>query len=302
MKIVDYFTYYNAKEILELRVKLLYDYVDQFVIVEGSHTHSGQPKSFICNQHIDELGLPKDKIRVVEMDLSPEVVGGPSYFDLCMDPDLKVGSRERIQRDCINSLLDEFDDDTVFIVSDSDEIIKPSNIGFLSAIVSNSQQFMKIPLVYLQGRADYRVYYTNTDVPYSWTGTYMCLKKHFEQASATHMRASFELPFGVTYAAQDGQIMEDLGWHFSWMGSNSERLHKSQMICDYNHNIDTLVYRNYSSEQMVEYLKNYEIYDGNIAPSGHSDMSLRRYPIENLPSLIFELPNVKNYLLSEEVN
>ncbi len=302
MKIVDYFTYYNAKEILELRIKLLYDYVDQFVIVDGSHTHSGQSKSYMCNEHILELGLPKDKIRVIEMDLSPEVVGEPSYFDLCMDPDLKVGSRERIQRDCINTILDEFDDDTIFIVSDSDEIINPSNIGFLSNIVANSGQFMKIPLVYLQGRADYRVYRTNTAVPYPWTGTYMCFKNHFEQASATHMRASFELPFEITYPAQDGQIMQDLGWHFSWMGSNVERLHKSKMICDYNHNIDTLVHKNYSSEEMTEYLKNYEICEGNIAPSGHSDMSIKKYPIENLPRLIFQLPNVKNYLLPEEEN
>ena len=299
MKIVDYFTYYNSKEILELRIKLLYDYVDQFVIVEGSHTHSDQPKPFLCNQHIDELGLPRDKIRVIEMDLSPEIVGDPSYFDLCMNPDLKVGSRERIQRDCINSILNEFDDDCVFIVSDSDEIINPLNINFLSKIVLNSEQFMKIPLVYLQARADYRVYYTNSNCPYPWTGTYICLKSHLIQSSATHMRASFDLPFQVTYPAQDGQIMEDLGWHFSWMGSNMNRLHKSKMICDHNHTIDTLLYETYYSDKMVDFLKTYEVFEGNTAPSGHSDMSLKKYSVENLPKLIFELPNVKKYLLPE---
>lgn len=297
MKIIDYFTYYNAKEILELRINLLHDYVDQFFIVDGSHTHSGKEKEFMCKKHIKELGIPSEKIRVIEMDLSPEIVGEPSYYDLCMDPDLKVGSRERIQRDYINSVLNEFDDDTVFIVSDSDEIINPLNIGFLSRIVTNTRQFMKIPLVYLQGRSDYRVYYANSQQPYPWTGVYMCLKEHLSLCSATHMRASFELPFGVTYPTQDGIIMEDLGWHFSWMGSNSERLHKSKMICDYNHNISNLLYTNYSSKEMEEYLLNYQICDGNIAPSGHSDMILKKYPTENLPKLIFELQNVKNYLL-----
>ena len=73
---------------------------------------------------------------------------------------------------------------------------------------------MKIPLVYLQARADYRVYYTNSNCPYPWTGTYICLKTHLIQSSATHMRASFDLPFQVTYPAQDGQIMEDLGVAF----------------------------------------------------------------------------------------
>lgn len=297
MKIVDYFTYYNSKEILELRIRLLQDVVDRFIIVEGSHTHSGHKKPFLCNQHIEELGLPKDKITVVQMDLSPEIAGLPSYYDLCMDPDLKVGSRERIQRDYINSILNNFSEDTIFIISDSDEIINPKNIKFLSEITLSSQQFMKIPLVYLQGRADYRVYFSNSETPYPWTGTYMCLKKHLEQVSATHMRASFELPFQVTYPAENGIIMEDLGWHFSWMGTNSDRLHKSKMICDYNHNIDNLLYTNYSSEKMIDYLKNYTISEGNFAPSGHSDMGLKKYPIENLPSIIFELPNVKNYLL-----
>jgi hypothetical protein len=299
MKIIDYFTYYNAKEILELRIKLLYDQVDEFIIVDANYTHSGQPKPYLCNQHIEELGLPRDKIRVIETDLSPEVIGGPSYFDLCMNPELKIGSRERIQRDYINSILDEFDDDCVFIVSDSDEIINPSNINFLSRIVLNSGEFMKIPLVYLQARADYRVYYTNSDSVYPWTGTYICLKNHLMRASATHMKASFELPFDIKYPAQNGAVMQDLGWHFSWMGKNEDRLDKSKMICHHDHPIESLVYKTYYSEQMKSFIENYEVYEGNIAPSGHSDMTLKKYPIENLPQLIFELPRVKKYLLPD---
>lgn len=299
MKIIDYFTYYNAKEILELRVNLLYDYVDQFVIVEGSHTHSGQPKPYYCNQHIDELGLPRDKIKVIEMDLSPEVIGDPTYFDLFYNPEVKIGSRERIQRDYINSNLDEFDDDCVFIVSDCDEIIKPENVNFLSRIVFDSGEFIKIPLVYLQARADYRVYYTNSDSPYPWTGTYICLKKHLMQASATHMKASFDLPFQIQYPAQNGVVMQDLGWHFSWMGKNSDRLDKAKMICHHDQTIDSLLYKTYYDNQMVDFIEKYEVFEGNTAPSGHSDMSLKKYPIEQLPQIIFNLPRVKNYLLPE---
>jgi len=83
------------------------------------------------------------------------------------------------------------------------------------------------------------------------------------------------------------------------MGSNMNRLHKSKMICDHNHTIDTLLYETYYSDKMVDFLKTYEVFEGNTAPSGHSDMSLKKYSVENLPKLIFELPNVKKYLLPE---
>ena len=44
--VIDTFLYYNEIELLELRLKVLYDYVDRFVIVEGDHTHKGDPISF----------------------------------------------------------------------------------------------------------------------------------------------------------------------------------------------------------------------------------------------------------------
>ena len=34
MKIVDCFPYFNEKELLELRINLLYDHVDKFIISE----------------------------------------------------------------------------------------------------------------------------------------------------------------------------------------------------------------------------------------------------------------------------
>ena len=45
-KIYDCFNFFNELDILELRLNILYDYVDYFVIVESSVTHSGQPKPF----------------------------------------------------------------------------------------------------------------------------------------------------------------------------------------------------------------------------------------------------------------
>ena len=40
MKIYDCFNFFNELDILEMRLNILYDYVDYFVIVESSLTHS----------------------------------------------------------------------------------------------------------------------------------------------------------------------------------------------------------------------------------------------------------------------
>ena len=45
-KIYDCFNFFNELDILELRLNILYEYVDYFVIVESDVTHSGEKKPF----------------------------------------------------------------------------------------------------------------------------------------------------------------------------------------------------------------------------------------------------------------
>ena len=64
--VLDCFPYFNERELLELRVNLLKEVVDFFVISEGDRTHSGQPKDMILKKLVAELHLPADKIIVIE--------------------------------------------------------------------------------------------------------------------------------------------------------------------------------------------------------------------------------------------
>ena len=43
-KVIDAFAFYNEVDMLEYRLETLYDYVDKFVIVEATMTHSGLDK------------------------------------------------------------------------------------------------------------------------------------------------------------------------------------------------------------------------------------------------------------------
>ena len=67
-KIYDCFIYYNETEILELRIKYLYDVVDQFIIYEFPQTFSGRKKDFNFIKNSKNLSQYKNKIKYYQFD------------------------------------------------------------------------------------------------------------------------------------------------------------------------------------------------------------------------------------------
>ena len=47
MKVFDCTTYFNEPLLFELRLNILNDYVDEFIVCEAKYTHSGQKKKLI---------------------------------------------------------------------------------------------------------------------------------------------------------------------------------------------------------------------------------------------------------------
>lgn len=306
--IVDCFPYFNERELLELRVNLLKDYVDKFVIADANYTHSGQPKEYTLKRTIEELNLPKDKIEVIEVDLSEDNLPNADNYDEFYSPNSNKTSRERFHRDSLVQCLqtNNFSDNTLFIVSDCDEILNPKYIElYKRECYDNPGNIFKCDLVYLEGRADIRLYYAyNPNVPVDWDcSLFICNKTQFETISLTKIRGGFYDDilrwsyYDENYVKRDDKI-KDVGWHFSWMGSNENRVIKSKAFCHYDQELDILKYKNYSDNQMQFFLSNYEFVEGDICPSGKLDMIIKKYPIENLPQIIFDLPRVKNFLLS----
>ena len=60
-EIYDCCIFFNEIDLLQIRLKELYDYVDHFVIVEAEETHRGVPKPlhFPANQHLFAKYLDK---------------------------------------------------------------------------------------------------------------------------------------------------------------------------------------------------------------------------------------------------
>ena len=303
--IIDCFPYFNEKEILELRLNLLNDYVDYFIIMEGDRTHSGAPKEFTCMKDLETLDINTDKVVVLQVEL-PEGEDIHNQIDVknIIKNELERGvegnkkylshwARERIQRDALLNLVNDCDDNTVFFITDCDEIIDPKNIEYIARVVrDNPEAIIKIPLVFLEGSANCRVYYKNGN-PVEWNiSTFACLKSHLKKATPTELRCNIS-DYELRFITENGNYVSDLGWHFGWMGDIERRRTKSQSFLHAN---------TFKAEDIVNNITSYIPQEGSPSVSDYRNFILKKYPNSSLPQKIFELPRVKTFLISDDTS
>jgi beta-1,4-mannosyl-glycoprotein beta-1,4-N-acetylglucosaminyltransferase len=112
-KLVDCFTLFNELDLLEIRLKYLYDIVDYFVIVEADTSFSGESKKYFFIENIDRFLPYMDKIVFVPLEMR--------YFKSEKNVAWK---REEYQRNSIIKGLDniEIKDSDLVLISDVDEL------------------------------------------------------------------------------------------------------------------------------------------------------------------------------------
>ena len=70
MAIYDCFQYFNEDHMVDLRLNILNDHVDYFVISESTKTHQGEKKKL--NFNINNFLKYKDKIRYIVADFDKD--------------------------------------------------------------------------------------------------------------------------------------------------------------------------------------------------------------------------------------
>lgn len=307
--VVDFFPYFHSTgvELLELRIRMLDQYVDKFVICESNKTQSGICIDYNLKKTIEQLKLPKEKIDVIELDIPADCYLPTKHIDKinCYENNNKnmysvlARTRERLQKDSLIKHLHNFKDDTVFIVSDSDEIVKPEHIPFIVKTVIENNIVLKIPLVHLEGKADFRVLKRDDNTPKLWDrGMFICTKQHLQKATPTMIRSNVNNPFEIKYIVQDGKRLEDLGWHFSWMGSSERRKIKRESFTHYNDNFSFLNNSSYECPEIIKIVEAKSLKEGDVPPSGDVSEYLKKYDTSLLPKEIFEIPAIKQFLLN----
>lgn len=274
----DCFLYFDEKELLELRVELLKDIVDGFIITDGDRTFKGDPKPFTCVDTIRALGLPEEKIQVLHVELpTPEDIPNP-------------WAREYAQRDALGVGMRMTPPDSVFFFSDVDEIPKPE--ALLEAVElakADSSRCVRLSMPMFYGRADLRVVNPEghpNEAPNNWTCGTVVLHEHLDQTPSQIRQNPNDIVVGNC----------DAGWHFSWMG-DAKRMKRK--VTSFSHCYDVIpnAVAPANSQEMLTFIDSYRAAVGTTDPLGRTDHILEQYPHDLLPEKLFELDRVRSYLL-----
>jgi hypothetical protein len=208
-KIIDCLTFFNELELLRLRIKILEDHVDHFIIAEAHQTFTGIPKICLLNQeHAPDI-INHPKVTIVTIDLPANI---------------SAWERENMQRDALGvpalNLASSHDD--IILLSDIDEIPSPEAIKL--AVNELNQNSKKVLLVFEQRLFYFRLNYeliASKKLP--WLGT--TAAKATSQINMGRMRAT-----GRNLRGRKHRHLNDKsfarkriplgGWHFSYMGDN----------------------------------------------------------------------------------
>ena len=224
MKIFDCFMYFDEEQVLDLRLNVLYQNVDYFVIVESIYNHKGEKRNLLFNsQKFEKFN---DKIIYLVYDKIPQLVEPIKETDNEKEKDgkyiMNALYRENAQRDFILEGLKGAKKDDLILISDVDEIPKLSSV--------NLNQIKNEIILFKQ---DMFYYKYNLVLPnFKWTGTKAVKKKNLISPQWLRNVKDRKYPFYRidTFFSDkkyiDIKIINDGGWHFSNIKSPEMIEHK----------------------------------------------------------------------------
>lgn len=210
MKVYDVFYFFDELELLEIRLNILNDYVDYFVLVDATETFMGDPKAsfyednkerfakwnhkiihYSCNDYPNDYELLKMAMA------SPNIGNGEHYW-----------ISEFYIKESVRRALTHLDDEDIVYISDIDEIWNPAmKLDYTKDVVYKPRQLNY--MFYLNQR-------TSLDW-LGWTGTTCCKYKFIKNGIINHIR---------TDDLQKYEVVENGGWHFCSIAGKLQKLQK----------------------------------------------------------------------------
>ena len=263
MAIYDCFQYFNEDHMLDLRMSILNEDVDYFVISESNKTHQGENKSL--NFNIENFKKYKKKIIYTVANFNEDKnfinhQGGESLI-------------EQHQRNNILNGLNKAHENDLIILSDSDEIPdlkKINQIKSTSKFTAFSQKMFM-----------YKLNLQNVNES-GWIGSKICLKKNLPLPQKLRDLKFKEYPFW-RFDKKNIQIIKG-GWHFSFLQSPEDIIKK---IKAYSHG-------EFNTEEIIN-IKNIEEKIFNNKDIFNRGFKLKKIEIDdNFPEFILKNKNSLN--------
>ena len=207
--------FFDEEMLLDLRLNILDEFVDKFVIVESSYTHSGKEKKLIFD--INKYSKFKKKINYIILKEPPkgieEISSNDSEGEISRKEILNALKRENLQRDTILNGLKDADSNDWIIVSDLDEIPDLTKVNFNN--IKNKIIFFKQKVFYYKLNLELKTL--------RWIGTKACRKKYLKSPQWLRNIKDKIYPkwrldiFFSEKKYNDIFFIENGGWHFSFV-------------------------------------------------------------------------------------
>jgi beta-1,4-mannosyl-glycoprotein beta-1,4-N-acetylglucosaminyltransferase len=209
MKIYDCFSYWDEDLLLELRLNILDEYVDYFVIVEGNKTWQNNSKKL----KFDIKKFEKYEKKIIYIPVKDMPDGDNPWV------------RENFQRNCISRGLVNAAKDDLILISDLDEI---PNLDQISKFNLNMRY-----AVFKQKHFYYKINLQSQKNPF-WYGSRICVMKHLKSPQWLRNLKFKKRPFWRLDKFRLNNILDSGGWHFCNLKSPEQLLYKYKNLCETN--------------------------------------------------------------------
>lgn len=201
-KVVDCFTFFNEFDILEIRLRELYDHVDRFVICEATQTFQGAPKPLYFAENRDRFTPFLDKITHLAVDDMPAT----------SDP----WQREHHQRTALRRALNDCSDDDFIIISDADEILR----GDIIQKIRDEN-----PVYAMFDMPMYQYYMNLLSDPCGWRKPFGFKRSYLDALNDFNIiRTGTDAEF--CRHGSNAVLFHASGWHFTYLGGAAKILEK----------------------------------------------------------------------------
>ena len=240
--IFDCFTYNNEDLILELRLNTLDRFVDKFIVIEATSDHAGNRKEL--NFDINKFKTFEKKIRYIVVDDMPKNAKSFYYNKRVWHKNIVRDEYQRNQ--IVRGLFDAKDEDLI-LISDIDEIpnlVNIKKVSFKKYAVFN-QKFFKFKFNLLspgqtpyQGSRVIRKKYLKGKITPQWLRYQYTKRIKFWQ-----VHRHFTNP----------TVINEGGWHFSFMVSPEKIKDKMQSYAHGELNIDKFKDTSYIKDRISNF-------------------------------------------------
>ncbi len=213
MNIYDCFMFSDEFMLLELRMRILSKFVDKFVISEARYLHNGDKKEL--NFDINKFKEFKNKIEyIVVKDQPPNILSirnNDDSVELSRKKIINSILRDNYQRESLDNVIKNINNNDLIFISDLDEIPKLNNLNLED--VNDEILIFKQKMFYYK----FNLYYEN----FIWYGSKCIRKKNFISPQWLRNIKSKNYPkwridtFFSKKKYNNIKFIEDGGWHFT---------------------------------------------------------------------------------------